>query len=383
MQRYRLTENLADGANLFATMVVHNISLIVRSAEAGRKSRIVASKGLHMSENPLVDVIILSMDRTEDTIGAIASALEQDGVSRLVWVVDQGSKPENLDMLRTYVADKPDVHLEILGRNLGVAGGRNVATALGSAPYVVSLDNDAIFTDTAMLRRTVDYMEAHPDLAAIGFQILNFFSKLNDDRSWGYPKALKSQWSDEFDATMFIGAGHALRRAAFERAGCYDARLFFCLEEVDLCHRLINLGHGIRYVPEIKIYHKVSPEHRVSWTADRYYFLVRNRLYIYFKYGKSLPMVACFALGYIVKGLYNGVFGQSVRAARDATAMIYRLARSDEAKSLYHLSETAAAYIYEHDARHRGSLWMRIKKDVFAKLPGTTLPTPENGTQQH
>jgi GT2 family glycosyltransferase len=332
-----------------------------------------------MPDRPLIDVIILSMDRTEDTINAIASALEQNGVTKHIWVVDQGSRPENLEMLKTYVADKIDVHLETLPHNLGVAGGRNIATSFGRAPYVVALDNDAIFADTGMLRRTVDYMNANPDLGAIGFQILNYFSLTNDDRSWGYPKALLSRWREEFDTTMFIGAGHALRRDVFERAGGYDDRLFFCMEEIDLCYRIINLGYGVRYVPHLKVYHKVSPEHRVSWTGDRFYYLVRNRLYHCFKYGRALPVIICFALGYMVKGFNNGVLGQSLRAARDAVAMSYRLARSSEDKSLYHLSERAMAYIHEHDISYRGNLWFRIRKEVLAKLPGTTV-TPEGPT---
>ena len=46
-----------------------------------------------------VDVIILSWNRTAETIEAIESALAQENVMQRVLVVDQGSAPENLAQL--------------------------------------------------------------------------------------------------------------------------------------------------------------------------------------------------------------------------------------------------------------------------------------------
>ena len=77
------------------------------------------------------DVVILSLDRPEETAAAIRSALTQTGVSRHVFVVDQGSRPENLACLAGTVASRGDVTLVALDANFGVAGGRNRGTALG------------------------------------------------------------------------------------------------------------------------------------------------------------------------------------------------------------------------------------------------------------
>ena len=45
------------------------------------------------------DVLILALDRAEETLAAIRSALAQTGVSRHVFVVDQGSRPEDVARL--------------------------------------------------------------------------------------------------------------------------------------------------------------------------------------------------------------------------------------------------------------------------------------------
>ena len=76
-------------------------------------------------------MVILALDRAEDTAAAIRSALAQTGVSRHVFVVDQGSQPENLTHLANVVRGRTDATLVALERNHGVAGGRNRGIALG------------------------------------------------------------------------------------------------------------------------------------------------------------------------------------------------------------------------------------------------------------
>ena len=63
------------------------------------------------------DVVILALDRAEETIAAIASARAQTGVAKHVWIADQGSKPENLARLAAAVEGAPDATLVRLDRD--------------------------------------------------------------------------------------------------------------------------------------------------------------------------------------------------------------------------------------------------------------------------
>lgn len=316
-----------------------------------------------------VDVIILSLNRTDETIDAIESALAQTGVDKTVYVVDQASEPENLQRLTSHCARRSNVHLKALSHNLGVAGGRNVASRLGHAPYIVALDNDALFADERVLAETVDYLQAHPELGAIGFQILNYTTKDIDERSWGYPKAIRHKASEEFYSTRFVGAGHAIARRPFEEVGGYDDRLFFCWEELDLGYKLINLGYKIRYVPHLKVYHRVSPHERVNWSGGRYYFTVRNRLYIEYKFGASVANLGQRAVGYFLKGAYNGVPGQAARGIRDAWSMCRSLNGAGADARRWPLNGPARDYVYLYDLAVRGGLWRQIRTDVLARFP--------------
>jgi GT2 family glycosyltransferase len=332
-----------------------------------------------VSEPYDVDIIILSLNRVEETTQAIGSALNQEGVLKRVIVLDQGSHPDQLETLKEFCRDKP-VHLEIGRENLGVAGGRNKASSLGTAPCIIALDNDAEFADAFSAKTAVDYLKGHPGLAAIGFQILTYSTREIDESSWGYPAAIRHRWNEEFDTTKFIGAGHAIVRKHFEAAGGYDDRLFFYWEETDLCFRFINMGFTIRYVPQIKVLHKVSPEKRVSWDGGRYYYLVRNRLYLFDKYGAMPAVTFAFALGYLVKGLVNGVADQVPRAIADALKLSWRFRRETKDRRLYRMSAAARAYIGEHDTKLRGSWLHRVRVELLGRLPGRrSKPSPAAG----
>jgi GT2 family glycosyltransferase len=309
------------------------------------------------------DVVILAMDRPEETRAAIVSALAQLGVTRHVFVVDQGSTPENLAALAATVADRPDATLVRLDRNFGVAGGRNRGTALGHGRVIVALDNDAEFATPDTLAQAVAALADAPDLAAVGFRIVVHSTGADDVSSWGYPASLLPRAGDSFDAVTFVGAGHAIRRADWDAAGGYDEALFFAWEEYDFCLRAIALGRRIRYRGDIVVRHKVASEHRFAWGGTRAFFFVRNRLYIARKWGASWPALAPRIGGYVLRGLRNGVLRQTLRAIPAAAA----LARAHAAPAA--MPPAGRAYLAANDAAHRGSLLGRLRREVLAALP--------------
>ena len=308
------------------------------------------------------DVVILSLDRPDETEAAIRSALAQIGVSRHVFIVDQGSRPEILARLVSVVAHRKDATLVALGRNWGVAGGRNRGTVLGHGRIIVGLDNDAEFADEHTLARAVAAVDADPMIAAIGCRIVLYASGADDLSSWGYPTSLLERAGEAFDAVTFVGAGHAIRRSAWDACGGYDEGLFFCWEEFDFCLRAIASGWRIRYRGDIAIRHKVSPGQRLAWSGTRWFYFVRNRLYIARKWGRSWPSLAPRIIGYLLKGARNAALLQTLHALCAAVSLS---AGVDQRR----MSASALAYLRATDGVHRGSLLLRLRHEVLAMLP--------------
>jgi GT2 family glycosyltransferase len=316
-----------------------------------------------------VDVILLSWDRSQMTLETVQSLLEQKEVNLRIWIVDQGSKPEELKRLKDATREYKNIYIEELTHNIGVPAGRNVGTRLGTAPYTVSIDNDAVFESPIALKQVIERFEQNPKVGIISFRIKNFYTGQDDELSWVYPKSLKAIKDQSFVTTRFVGCGHAIRRETFEQVRGYDDALFFYWEEVDFAYRAINSGYELIYAPEISVLHKVSPEARVRWENKRFYYHVRNGIYINLKYNQNIWKALILAIGYTVKGTYNGLLQQVFPGILDGVRMGLGV-RTKLPSSLLRLNNAARNYIWEHETRYRGSFFNRLRTEVFASLPG-------------
>jgi hypothetical protein len=137
--------------------------------------------------------------------------------------------------------------------------------------------------------------------------------------------------------------------------------LFFCWEEFDFCLRAIALGWWVRYRGDIEIRHKVSGERRVGWAGDRWFYFVRNRLHIERKNGQGWSVTGPRAAAYLLKGCRNRLVMQTLRAIVAARHMAPRGAQQV-------LSAAAVSYFANNDQAHRGSLMMRIRREVLARV---------------
>ena len=351
-----------DSTGLFARPLSPHAMDVLTAVRGVRKIMQASSRN---SETD-VDIAILSWNRPDETIEAVASALSQTGVARKVLIVDQGSEASNLARLRAYCDNKPDVVLKCLPANVGVAEGRNVAIALGSAPFIIGLDNDAVFTDDGVAARAVQRMRAEPRLGIIAFRILDFDTR--EETHWDYPESYRNAPVDSFETTRFLGGGQAIRRDAFEAVGGYDAALFFIGEERDISWRILNAGYRIKWFRDLGILHHEDASQKVTWTHRRYYFTVRNTLYINYKFGMAWWRLARATAAFWVRGVSNGLLGAAVQGTLASVGMIWRFVRLSPNKAPYRLSADVRRYIRETDQEGRRTLVQRLRR-MFARLP--------------
>lgn len=309
------------------------------------------------------DVVVLSLGREKYTIGAIESILNQKEVTFHIWIIDQGSEQSEIKNLENFVQDKNTISLIKLANNLGVAGGRNYGMRLGKGTFIISIDNDALIEDRLLFSNVKKVFQNDEDLGIIGFKINNFFTRELDYTSWAYSKNQLSDHNQSFPTTRYVGAGHAIRRSAINNTNLYDEKLFFYWEELDLSYQIINNGHRIEYHPEFVVYHKISPDKRLAWKTGRYYFLVRNAIYLDWKYFRKTYRIAALALGYFVKGMINKLPIEALRGIKDS----FYLMRTIEAE-IKPLNKLAKEYVNKYDTKMRGNIITRLLNEVIAKL---------------
>ena len=187
-----------------------------------------------------------------------------------VIVADNGSTDESLEVLRT---EFPSVKTIVLDRNYGFAEGYNRAIAQVDTEYVVLLNSDVEVTDH-WLSPLLDYLQEHPEVAAVQPKILSWLHKDRFEHAGaagGYLNALgypycrgRVLWHVEQDHGQYdtvaevdwtSGACMCVRTKVYKECEGLDAAFFAHMEEIDLCWRMRNKGYRLACVPQSTVYH--------------------------------------------------------------------------------------------------------------------------------
>jgi len=291
-----------------------------------------------------------------DTLKGINSVLAQDHPDVRLWVLDQGSQNSVVTALKARAL--VDGFQFVEGDRTGVAAGRNRGYRMGQAPVIVALDNDAVLSDPSVLTRAEQQFVSDSKLGILAFAVFDYATGGPDLGSWGYPWPVESHFQKEFMSARFCGAGHAVRREAFEAGDGYDEQLFFFGEELDLSWSLVSLGYEIRYVPTVAVRHKSSQEQRIDWANGRFFYNVRNMLYLTRKYFHDPVIMTAYVFGYLFKGMRNGLVMEAIKGVWAGLHM--RDARKGQAV----LGKVAREYIMQHEYAPRGSVWQRFRREI-------------------
>ncbi len=117
---------------------------------------------------PLVDIVIPVFNRAWCVNRAICSVQNQSFKDFHLWVVDDGSTDNTIDVLHKALAQIPSGKMSILQlkTNKGVSVARNLAIQAGSAKWVAFLDSDDEW-HTHKLFKQLEYAKTHPQYPLI------------------------------------------------------------------------------------------------------------------------------------------------------------------------------------------------------------------------
>lgn len=219
----------------------------------------------------LVDVVVVSFNSRLHLRNSVASFAGVPDVR--VIVVDNASSDASLEA----IADL-DVTTIRRAANGGFAAGCNDGWRAGAAPYVLFLNPDATL-DERSLRVLVSTLEDDDSLGAAAPRIehpdgsLAFSQRRFPRLRATYARALflhrlfpHASWTDELirDARAYerlatpewvSGACLLVRRSVLDEIDGWDDGFFLYGEDIDLCWRLRERGHGLLFHPSARAVH--------------------------------------------------------------------------------------------------------------------------------
>ncbi len=266
----------------------------------------------------MVSVIIITYNRLKDLIDLINNLQEQTFSDFEIIVVDNDSQDETAQVIPNKF---PNIHFVANPFNAGVPGGRNIGIRQATGEYLVFIDNDAEI-DPEFLQQVITMFKKFPDVGILTFKVLNYYTKEIDWGSWIYNSELQNITSP-IAVQSFTGGAWAMRKSVVDKIGLMWDDLFFMHEEKEYSLRALNAGFQILFTPQIKVYHKISPQNRYQVDERFFYYGIRNEIWIYLKnvpWKFTIPHLLFVGFAGGLYALRKGFFKQYLKGVGEGVA---------------------------------------------------------------
>lgn len=215
-------------------------------------------------------IVILNWNGEEMLKKYLPAVMQYSREEAQIYVADNASTDGSLNLL---AQGFPECNIIRLERNWGFAEGYNKALRQVDAEYYLLLNSDIEVTHH-WLTPLVEFMDAHPEVAACQPKLLSVFDKDMFEYAgasggfldrFGYPfcrgrifdtvERDNGQYDYATEILWATGAALMIRSKDYWEAGGLDGRFFAHNEEIDLCWRLRIRGRKIYCLPESYVYH--------------------------------------------------------------------------------------------------------------------------------
>ena len=216
-----------------------------------------------------VNLFVLNWNGRDLTLDCLSSLEKITYPNVKVYVIDNGSSDNSVTEIQNQF---PDFEIIQLPENYGFSRGNNAGFQLvkQKADFTIFLNNDTV-VDPYFVEPLINEMESNSTVKQATPKIfyaddLEYIwfggGKINLWAGWirhlGIRQKDSTQFSFNRNVDYATGCCVCMRTEDFESIGMFDESFFMYGEDVDLSLRFRDQGGQILFVPESKIWHKVS-----------------------------------------------------------------------------------------------------------------------------
>lgn len=227
----------------------------------------------------LISTVILSYNSIEpikrcldDLIAALSNFEEESEI----FIVDNGSKDGSVELIKQYEKTHKESNPELIKpiffeENTGTTFSRNAALKKSTGKYILVLDSDAYINQEA-IKTLINYLENNNDVGMAVPRLLYrsgnfqlscdvFPTLIHKFKRFLFLKKMESKphplqsASEPTNVDYAISACWMLTRAAVNKTGLFDEKIFYSPEDVDYCLRVWEQGYKITYIPSATVIH--------------------------------------------------------------------------------------------------------------------------------
>lgn len=229
-------------------------------------------------------------------------------VARVV-IVDNGSTPENVAILKSLAATYPDfIELILNGENIGLAAAQNqgIRAALAAAhDWVLLLDDDSVPAPHMVQTMLATAQQPDQQIGIVAPRMVeqNVATQTQYLVSTGRWKLVRRKVSpgETLDnVASVIASGSLIHRDVFARIGLMREGLFIDYIDHDFCLRARAQGFAIRVVGDAELQHRQGHKtarqflgRRIitqNYSSIRRYYIFRNRMFFLRIHVRAAPI---------------------------------------------------------------------------------------------
>lgn len=232
-------------------------------------------------------VILVNYNGLDYSLECIKSILEVENNNEIIIIlVDNASKHNESQIIKNQFPNVVVINSKV---NSGFSAGNNLAIQYAMKQgfeYITLLNNDTVVAPD-MFIRLEEYCSntnaTTPKMYYFNSPNTIWYGGGNLNRKTGNAEHIHMNCEDVYDnnpttCTFATGCCLMVKADLFSMIGLLEESYFMYCEDTDFCIRLLLAGLSITYVPQAKLWHKVSTSTGGSDSPFSTYYMTRNRL---------------------------------------------------------------------------------------------------------